>query len=71
MHDDQHGTAIAILAALLNSAKVAKKNIEDLSVVISGAGAAGTSVAHLLLCLGMDKNICTSVKDITICIARE
>ncbi|MEK6943258.1 MAG: NADP-dependent malic enzyme [Nanoarchaeota archaeon] len=67
MHDDQHGTAIAILAALLNSAKVAKKNIEDLSVVISGAGAAGTSVAHLLLCLGMDKNICTSVKDITIC----
>ncbi|HLC50227.1 MAG TPA: NADP-dependent malic enzyme [Candidatus Nanoarchaeia archaeon] len=67
MHDDQHGTAIAILAALLNSAKVAKKNIEDLSVVISGAGAAGTAVAHLLLCLGMDKNICTSVKDITIC----
>jgi malate dehydrogenase (oxaloacetate-decarboxylating) len=67
MHDDQHGTAIAILAALINSAKVAGKKIEDLHVVISGAGAAGTAVANLLLCMGIDKHICTSVKEIIIC----
>jgi malate dehydrogenase (oxaloacetate-decarboxylating) len=48
MHDDQHGTAIAVLAALLNSAKVVKKDFKKLRVVILGAGAAGTAVAKLL-----------------------
>ena len=67
MHDDQHGTAIVILAALMNAAKVVNKNIEDLKVVINGAGAAGTAVTKLLLCLGIDKNICTSVKEIVVC----
>ncbi|MBI3034920.1 NADP-dependent malic enzyme [Candidatus Woesearchaeota archaeon] len=67
MHDDQHGTAIVILAALLNAAKVVNKRIEDLKVVISGAGAAGTAVTKLLLCLGIDKNICTSVREIVLC----
>ena len=67
MHDDQHGTAIVILAALLNAAKVVNKKIEDLKVVISGAGAAGTAVTKLLLCLGIDKNICTSVREIVLC----
>ena len=67
MHDDQHGTAITILAALLNSAKVVNKRIEDLKIVISGAGAAGTAVTKLLLCLGIDKNICTSVREIVLC----
>ncbi len=67
MHDDQHGSAIVILAGLMNAAKVVGKEIEELKVVISGAGAAGTSVAKLLLCLGIDKNICTSVKEIVIC----
>jgi malate dehydrogenase (oxaloacetate-decarboxylating) len=67
MHDDQHGTAIVILAALLNAVKVVNKRIEDLKVVISGAGAAGTAVTKLLLCLGIDKNICTSVKEIVLC----
>lgn len=67
MHDDQHGTAIVILAALLNAAKVVNKRIEDLKIVISGAGAAGTAVTKLLLCLGIDKNICTSVKEIVLC----
>ncbi|MEK7179728.1 MAG: NADP-dependent malic enzyme [Patescibacteria group bacterium] len=56
MHDDQHGTAIVVLAGLLNAAKVVKKNIKKLKVVISGAGAAGTAVAKLL--------IAASVKDI-------
>ncbi len=67
MHDDQHGTAITILAALLNSVKVVNKRIEDLKVVISGAGAAGTAITKLLLCLGIDKNICTSVREIVLC----
>ncbi|MBS3105309.1 NADP-dependent malic enzyme [Candidatus Woesearchaeota archaeon] len=67
MHDDQHGTAIVILAALLNSVKVVYKRIEDLKIVISGAGAAGTAVTKLLLCLEIDKNICTSVKEIVVC----
>ncbi|MEK7153922.1 MAG: malic enzyme-like NAD(P)-binding protein, partial [Patescibacteria group bacterium] len=42
MHDDQHGTAIVVLAGLINAAKVVKKNFKRLKVVISGAGAAGT-----------------------------
>jgi len=53
MHDDQHGTAIVVLAGLLNAAKVVKKNFKKLKVVISGAGAAGTAVAKLLLAAGI------------------
>jgi len=49
MHDDQHGTAIVVLAGLINAAKVVKKNFTKLRVVISGAGAAGTAIARLLL----------------------
>ena len=67
MHDDQHGSAIVLLAALMNAAKVVNKRIDDLKVVISGAGAAGTAVTKLLLCLGIDKNICTSVREIVLC----
>ncbi|MGB4076214.1 MAG: NADP-dependent malic enzyme [Minisyncoccia bacterium] len=48
MHDDQHGTAIVVLAGLINAAKVVGKKLETLRVVISGAGAAGTGTAHLL-----------------------
>ena len=53
MHDDQHGTAIAVLAALMNAAKVVKKDFKKLKVVILGAGAAGTAVAKLLLKAGV------------------
>jgi len=53
MHDDQHGTAIVVLAGLLNATKVAKKNFKKLRVVISGAGAAGTAVAKLLMAAGI------------------
>jgi len=52
MHDDQHGTAIVVLAGLINAAKVVKKDIKKLKVVISGAGAAGTAVAKLLISAG-------------------
>ncbi len=48
MHDDQHGTAIVILAGLMNAAKVVKKNLTRMRVVIVGAGAAGTALANLL-----------------------
>ena len=53
MHDDQHGTAIVVLAGLINAAKVVKKNIKKFKVVISGAGAAGTAVAKLLAAAGI------------------
>ncbi len=47
-HDDQHGTAIVVLAALTNALKLVKKNIQDVKVVINGAGAAGIAVGTLL-----------------------
>ena len=47
-HDDQHGTAIIALAGLLNALKVVHKRLEDVRVVINGAGAAGTAIARLL-----------------------
>jgi len=53
MHDDQHGTAVVVLAALINAAKVVKKDFKKLRVVISGAGAAGTAVANLLVRSGI------------------
>jgi malate dehydrogenase (oxaloacetate-decarboxylating) len=52
-HDDQHGTAIVCLAALSNALKVVKKNIEDVHLVLSGAGAAGTAVLKLLFAAGL------------------
>ncbi|MDP9352655.1 MAG: NAD-dependent malic enzyme [Chloroflexota bacterium] len=48
-HDDQHGTAVVVLAALLNSLKIAGKRMEDIRVVISGVGAAGIAVTKMLL----------------------
>ncbi len=53
MHDDQHGTAIVVLAGLINAAKVAKKTLGKLRVVISGAGAAGIATAKLLSAAGV------------------
>ena len=52
-HDDQHGTAIVVLAALTNALKLVKKKPEDLKIVMSGAGAAGTAIAQLLFEVGM------------------
>jgi malate dehydrogenase (oxaloacetate-decarboxylating) len=53
MHDDQHGTAIVVLAGLINAFKVVKKNITRSRVAIIGAGAAGTAIAKLLLQYGV------------------
>lgn len=55
-HDDQHGTAIAVLAGLYNSLKIVNKNITDIKVVINGAGASGIATAKLLISAGV-KNI--------------
>ena len=55
-HDDQHGTAIVVAAALINALKVVKKNIGDVKVVINGAGSAGTAIGLHLLKLGV-KNL--------------
>ncbi|MBP6098697.1 MAG: NADP-dependent malic enzyme [Candidatus Levybacteria bacterium] len=66
-HDDQHGTAIVLLAALINSSKLAGKKLTELRVVINGAGAAGTAIANLLLCVGHDPKICEPVKEIIVC----
>ena len=53
MHDDQHGTAIVVLAALLGAAKVLDRDINSLRVVVSGAGAAGVACAKILLAKGI------------------
>ncbi|AGF58175.1 malate dehydrogenase (oxaloacetate-decarboxylating) [Clostridium saccharoperbutylacetonicum] len=52
-HDDQHGTAIAVLAGLYNALKLVKKDIKDIKVVINGAGASGIAVAKLLMSAGV------------------
>ncbi|MBN3860025.1 NADP-dependent malic enzyme [Neisseriaceae bacterium PsAf] len=54
-HDDQHGTAIITAAAIINSLEVVKKNIEDVKLVCSGAGAAAIACLDLLVALGLDK----------------
>jgi malate dehydrogenase (oxaloacetate-decarboxylating) len=59
VHDDQHGTAIVVLAALINVGRVLKREIKDFKIVIAGAGAAGTATAYMLLDFG--------VKDIIVC----
>jgi malate dehydrogenase (oxaloacetate-decarboxylating) len=55
-HDDQHGTAIVVLAALKNALKLVRKELKDVKIVISGAGAAGTAIAKLLSVSGA-KNV--------------
>lgn len=55
-HDDQHGTAIVVLAALTNALKIVGKKIENLKIVISGSGAAGTAIGMLLMRAGA-KNV--------------
>lgn len=57
-HDDQHGTAIVVSAALRNAAKVVNKPFEELTVVIVGAGAAGLAVARMLLGLNCSEDKC-------------
>jgi len=55
-HDDQHGTAVVTLAALINALKIVGKDMKDISVVVNGAGAAGIAVTRLLMAVGL-KNV--------------
>lgn len=64
MHDDQHGTAIVVLAALINALKLANKKTEEVKVVVCGAGAAGTAITKLLALYGIKKIIVVDSKGI-------
>lgn len=55
-HDDQHGTAIIVLSGLMNALKIVNKKVEDLKIIVNGAGSAGTAITKLLLSYGA-KNI--------------
>ena len=55
-HDDQHGTAVCVAAALINALRIVKKDLNQIKCVINGAGAAGTAIGELLLSLGL-KNL--------------
>ena len=58
-HDDQHGTAVVTLAAMINALKIVKKDIKDISVIVNGSGAAGIAITKLLMSLGL--------KDVILC----
>lgn len=58
-HDDQHGTAIVTLAGMINALKVVGKKLEDIRIVLSGAGAAGIAIVRLLMAMGL--------KDVVLC----
>lgn len=61
-HDDQHGTAVVVSAALINACKLSGRKLEDLTIVMSGAGAAGIAIAKMLLAM--------NVKEIIMCGSR-
>ena len=63
-HDDQHGTAVVVLAALLNALKVVKKDIETSKIVLNGLGAAGTAIAKMLISAGAKNMVLVDRKGI-------
>jgi malate dehydrogenase (oxaloacetate-decarboxylating) len=63
-HDDQHGTAVVVLAALLNSLKVVRKDLAQVRVVVNGAGAAGLATANLLIDAGVQETVVCDSKGI-------
>lgn len=69
-HDDQHGTAIVVMAGLINACKVVNKKFEDLVVVVNGAGAAGVAISKMLRCINFGDNYCIPVKEIILCDTR-
>lgn len=56
-HDDQHGTAVVVLAAMINALKLVGKDIQDIEVVVNGSGAAGIAITKLLMSMGLKKVI--------------
>lgn len=69
-HDDQHGTAIVVLAGILNSMKITGQKLSDMKVVINGAGAAGTAIAYLLQEAGA-ANVILCDRTGALCVGRE
>ena len=65
-HDDQHGTAVCVAAAMMNALKIVRKDLKNIKCVINGAGAAGTAIGELLLSLGV-KNLIMCDKFGAIC----
>ncbi len=63
-HDDQHGTAIVVAAALINAVKAAKKKIGDLEIVINGVGAAGSAIAELLISMNFGNIVLCDINGI-------
>lgn len=61
-HDDQHGTAVIVLAAMMNAMKLLKKDIHDVSVVVNGSGAAGIAITRLLMAKGLEHVIICDTK---------
>lgn len=68
-HDDQHGTAVVVLAGIINACKLLNRNIQDLSIVINGAGAAGIAIAKLLRSAtsGESDDPAIAVKEVILC----
>lgn len=69
-HDDQHGTAIVLMAALINACKVTGRQFSDLKVVVNGAGAAGFAITKLLLGIGYEGSGLEKVRDVIVCDSR-
>lgn len=69
-HDDQHGTAVVVSAAAINALKIVGKTMEEIKVVINGAGAAGTAIAKMFLNLGV-KNVIVCDRSGAICRTNE
>ena len=56
-HDDQHGTAVVVLAGVLNALRVVKKNIKEVKIVVNGLGAAGTAISKMLIAAGAENMV--------------
>jgi len=65
-HDDQHGTAVIVLAGLINSCKLTNRKLSDLKICISGVGAAGTAIVRMLVSLSENSDL-SSVGEIIVC----
>ena len=66
-HDDQHGTAIVVVAALINASRVVGKKLSEMKIVINGSGAAGIAIAKLLGCVGHEDSLCVPVVNLIVC----
>lgn len=63
-HDDQHGTAVVVSAAVINAAKLTGRELNSMKVVVNGAGAAGTAITKMLISLGIEDVIVCDIKGI-------